>query len=154
MDANTNLLSLNQAAKAVKKSPSTISKYLKNGKLSYISKDDDGYKIERSELLRVFPDANSETIRENKNWTPKNTKENTREYKDLGTEVEILREREKLKEKEVLILESRIKELQTERDDWKKQAQTLLLQHAPKEPTEKPVERSKGFWATILGKTG
>ena len=48
-------LSLGQAAKHSGKSKSTISKALKSGKLSYISKGKNGYKIDPSELHRVYP---------------------------------------------------------------------------------------------------
>lgn len=48
-------LSLNQAATETGKSKSTISNALKTGKISYISKDEDGYKIDPAELFRVYP---------------------------------------------------------------------------------------------------
>ena len=52
---------LNQAAKETGKSKGTISRYLKNGKLSFIEKNDDGYKIDPAELFRVFPKKQGET---------------------------------------------------------------------------------------------
>lgn len=48
-------VSLSQAAKLVKRSKPTISKAIKDGRLSYVSKDERGYQIEVSELHRVFP---------------------------------------------------------------------------------------------------
>jgi len=48
-------LSLSQAAEEAGVSKSTISKYLNNGKLSYVEKDEGGYKIDPAELFRVFP---------------------------------------------------------------------------------------------------
>lgn len=133
---NSQLLSLNQAAKAVGKSPSTISKYLNNGKLSYISKDDDGYKIDPSELYRVFPAKKENTIRENKNGRSRNP-EKMGEYIEIMAENKILLERLKDREREITKLEQRTGDLQSERDDWKKQAQQLLLQ-APQKPVEPP----------------
>ena len=47
-------LSLNQAAKETGKSKATISKYIREGKLSVIEKSDSGYKIDPAELFRVF----------------------------------------------------------------------------------------------------
>lgn len=152
MTENSSFLSLNQAAKAVNKSPSTISKYLKNGKLSYVSKDNYGYKIDRSELIRVFPDANSEPIREKKDRTIANTENTTNEYIDLRVKAELSQEREKLQEKQIRVLEDRVKELQTERDDWKEQAQTLLLQ-APTKTPEKLPEPPKRFLGIFPRKT-
>lgn len=52
---------LNQAAKETGRSKGTISRYLKNGKLGYIEKTDSGYKIDPSELFRVFPNKKPET---------------------------------------------------------------------------------------------
>ena len=152
MTENSSFLSLNQAAKAANKSPSTISKYLKNGKLSYFSKDENGYKIDRSELMRVFPDANSKPIREKKDRTIANTENTTNEYIDLRVKAELSQEREKLQEKQIRVLEDRGKDLQTERDDWKEQAQTLLLQ-APTKTPEKPPEAPKRFLGIFPRKT-
>ena len=53
-------LSLRQAALETGKSKSTISNALKSGKISYISKDHTGYKIDPSELFRVYPRTSSE----------------------------------------------------------------------------------------------
>lgn len=52
---------LNQAAKETGRSKGTISRYLKNGTLSYVSKDEHGYKIDSSELFRVFSNKTPET---------------------------------------------------------------------------------------------
>jgi hypothetical protein len=49
------IFTLNQAAKACGRSKGTISKALASGKLSYLSKDDSGYRIDAAELFRVFP---------------------------------------------------------------------------------------------------
>src|SRR3954468_23983859 len=48
-------LSAGEAAKAAGVAKSTISKALQSGKLSYAEKGPDGYKIDPSELFRVFP---------------------------------------------------------------------------------------------------
>jgi hypothetical protein len=55
-------LSLRQAALETGKSKSTISNALKTGKISYISKDHTGYKIDPSELFRVYPRTSSEQV--------------------------------------------------------------------------------------------
>jgi hypothetical protein len=54
-----NILTLGQAAKLAGRSKATISEALKTGRLSYLSKSDAGYKIEASELFRVFPPSKS-----------------------------------------------------------------------------------------------
>ena len=54
-------LSLNQAAKETGKSPSTISRAIKSGKLSIAEKCEDGsFKIDPAELFRVFPQHQEE----------------------------------------------------------------------------------------------
>ena len=69
--------SLGKAAKEVGKSKATISKALKSGKLSYLSKDTEGYKIDPAELFRVFPKSVSskppETVSSERLETPKET---------------------------------------------------------------------------------
>jgi len=47
-------LTLGQAAKKTGKSKATISKYIRTGKLSYVSKDSTGYKLDPAEVFRVF----------------------------------------------------------------------------------------------------
>ena len=54
-------LSLSQAAKAANVSKSTISKYLKLGRLSYVEKVGDSYRIDPAELFRVFSQTGSQT---------------------------------------------------------------------------------------------
>jgi hypothetical protein len=56
-------LTLGQAAKKTGKSKATISKYIRSGKLSYISKDSTGYKLDPTEVFRVFTPVNVETER-------------------------------------------------------------------------------------------
>lgn len=57
-----NYFSLSQAAKEVGIGKGTLSKAVKSGKLSYIEKTSAGYKIEASELFRVFPKREKENI--------------------------------------------------------------------------------------------
>lgn len=69
------ILSLSQAAKETGRSKATISKALKNGVLSYVSKTDKGYEIEPSELFRVFPVNPKKTDDVTGCEPPKNSKE-------------------------------------------------------------------------------
>ena len=78
-------MTLNQAAKACGKSSGTLSKAVKNGKLSVIEKNDDGsFKIDPAELFRVFP-METATPSFEQLEAPKNTIGSTQE-------IEILRE--------------------------------------------------------------
>lgn len=139
---------LSQAATATGKSKSVISKSLKNGDISYIEKTDKGYKIDPSELFRVFP-KNEKELKENgkieRKRTSKNTGKNTlNAEKENSLKLELLTtERNFYKEQ--------LEKAEKEKDDWKKQAQTLLLQYAPiqKQTIEEPPR--KGFWGWLVG---
>lgn len=83
---NTIYLSLGQAAKETGKSKGTISKYLKSGKLSYVSKEGNQYRIDPAELLRVFPQEKQE-------MNSREPQENLNINSALERENELLRER-------------------------------------------------------------
>ena len=68
-------LSLGEAAKAAGVAKGTISKALKSGKLSYSEKTSAGYKIDASELFRVFPRKPLETQQNERLATPVETTE-------------------------------------------------------------------------------
>ena len=133
-------MTLGEAAKACGKSKTTLSKYIKNGKLSIISKENNSYQIDPSELFRVFPCKHQIDTQNGQSLTPKITGVTPENYTDLKTEIEILK----------IKLESETKRadnLQSERDDWKNQAQTLLLK-AP----ETPQNGLKRFLASLVPK--
>lgn len=131
---NSNYMTLGEAAKATGKSKTTIGKYIKNGKLSVISKSENSYQIDPSELFRVFTPIDSQPYcKGGQSQTPKMNPDNPLKNSDLENEIEILK----------IKLEAEIKRadiLEIEKNDWKKQAQTLLL-NSP----QKPVERDKKF---------
>lgn len=82
-------ITLNEAAKLSGRAKSTISKALKSGKLSYVSKDPEtgAYEIQVSELMRVFPPK-----QETGNRDQKETPEKTHGNSALAVEVKMLRE--------------------------------------------------------------
>jgi hypothetical protein len=143
-------LTLNQAAKVVGRSKGTISKALKEGKLSYLSKDDSGYKIDPSELHRVFPLNTIESSNQVQLETPKNGNENTYRTRELELELKHaleLLEMERSTHAETKTEKLRLLEML--------ENQTRLLTHIREEAdkvTQKPVERKGGFWAALLGK--
>jgi len=137
---NTPLLSLNQAAKAAQKSPSTIHKYLKNGRLSYISKDDNGYKIDPSELYRVFPKTKGANAKSANDRMISNSTKNAHEYIELKAEAEILRQKNKLLTERLSEQKNHIGELQDQRDKWQEQANKILLTYDNNKSTK---EQSK-----------
>lgn len=118
---------LGQAAKATGKSKSTISKALKNGVISAEKGANGAFKIDPSELHRVFP-ANS--IKEHSQPTENTSKER------LETAV-------KLAQLEVRLeaAEKRAEDLEKDRDSWRNQANSLLVDKRP-----------RGIWQRLLGK--
>ena len=132
MTKNDHFFSLSEASKQTGKSKSVISKALKNGDLSYISKDDAGYKIDPSELFRVYPQKIENPVREPQKEqleTPPKDIENALKIKELELRLEAM-------EREKDLYKSQCDKIETEKEDWKKQAQTLLLK-APEKPVEK-----------------
>lgn len=124
-------MTLGAAAKATDKSKTTISKYIKNGKLSIISKDDSGYQIDPAELFRVFtPNDSNSNSKYGQSITPKVTGGNTTNNSALTAEIEIMKVR-------LSAEKARADNLEQERNDWKEQAQKLLLQ-APNKLQERP----------------
>ena len=111
-------LTLNQAAKSVGKSTSTISRYIKDGKLSVAEKSDDGsFKIDPSELYRVFPERHK-TSQKEQSATQSQTPSNTRE-------IELL---EKINTQQSEIIRVLQKQLDEEREERQK-ITMMLLEH-------------------------
>ncbi len=138
-----NYLSLGQAAKETGKSKATISKYIKNGKLSVVSKEDGSYQIEPSELFRVFPIREQETGINEQSQTLMQTGAN----RVLEKEIEFLHQR--LNDKNDVISDLR-ERLDKESEERRKL--TMLLSDMREKTPQKPTDKQKGFWATILRK--
>ena len=118
---------LNKAAKLSGRAKSTISKAIKDGRLSAGKNKNGGYEIDASELFRVFP-----IPVENQLAGPQ---ENTRsDSENRVLEVELRSER-KMRER----LEAEIDDLKAQRDKWQDQAQRLLLtnQHQSEKDSDK-----------------
>jgi hypothetical protein len=131
-------MTLGEASKAVGKSKTTISKYIKNGKLSVVSKDDDSYKIDPSELFRVFPPVSSSNSQNGQSLTHKITGFTLGDYSELKTQIEVMKIKLEAETK-------RADNLQIEKEDWKKQAQMLLLKSPEKTSEQKETEPRKKF---------
>jgi excisionase family DNA binding protein len=125
---------LGEAAKATSKSKATISKAIKNGRIS-AHKDETGtFHIDPSELHRVYPP----TAYSERKETPENTPERTNidgTIRELQARLEATHER--LSDKETVIAD-----LREDRDRWRQQATALLADQRPQ----------KGLIARIFGK--
>ena len=138
---NPHLLSAGQAAKAVGVTTPTISKALKSGRLSYIERTAHGYQIDPTELFRVFPpvaEKEQAAISSLGSATPLLIQETV--------EVRVANAR---LEAEVTALKSLSDELRQERDEWRKQAQTLLLSDRSRKADD-----GRSWLARLLGGGG
>ncbi len=114
------LVSLSEASRLTGKSKSVISNALKKGIMSYVSKDLMGYKIDTSELFRVFDKRTDEPVLEPLERTIQNPIEN-------GHEKEILELKVKHLEEKLRMVERENEYLRQDKDQWQKQASQLLL---------------------------
>lgn len=125
---------LGEAAKATGMSKATISKAIKNGRISALKDETGTFKIDPSELHRVYPPtAYSEQ---------KETPTNTHASSDIDGTIRELQARleaahERLSDKETVIAD-----LREDRDRWRQQASALLSDQRP----------SRGFIARLLGR--
>jgi hypothetical protein len=115
---------LGEAARATDKSKATISKAIKSGRIS-AQKDETGtFRIDPSELHRVYPP----TVSTEQNTTPKLSPEitgNDSLVRELQARLDAAQER--LSDKETVIAD-----LREDRDKWRQQATALLSDHRPK----------------------
>jgi excisionase family DNA binding protein len=102
---------LGEAAKAVGKSKATISKAIKNGRISAEKLENGAFKIEPAELHRVYPSQSVNTQTEQK--------------QTLGEHEETAREIIRLTEK-LKAVEQRVEDLTEDRNEWRNQATRLL----------------------------
>ena len=101
------------AAKAVGKTKSTITKAIASGKLSAIKNDNGAWEIDASELYRVYSPTPLETVEIEQNDTLKEMDGNSKEIEAL--------------ERLLKAAEEQIYDLKADRDEWRKQANQLLL---------------------------
>jgi hypothetical protein len=130
---------LGEASKQTGKSKSTLSKAVKNGKLSATKLEDGSFSIEPVELFRVFPPQQALNVDIEQSRTPDGTHENS--YKIKILELELQHTREKLEEARGRIEEAkeRIEEAReriSKLDDDKEHLKRLL--NGPTTPPSTP----------------
>lgn len=124
-------LTLGQASKETGVSKGTLSKALKSGRLSYVSKTAAGYEIDPAELFRVFPPKQREPVSGERSETPPIPHGSAGE--ERGIEAASIPHR-----REIEMLREQLAELKADRDAWREQAQRLAL--------PAPEERSSRRW--------
>ena len=131
-----------QAAKAVGKSTSTITRSIDNHKISASKRDDGSWQIDAAELYRVFAPAETET------------QSMKRDAKgELQAELDLMVE--KLRSCEALCarLTDEVSDLRADRNAWRQQAerQTLFLQDQRDKDKEATPTRT-GWFGKLLRK--
>lgn len=110
-------LSLGQAAKEAQLSKSTISRAIKEGRLSADKNNNGSYSIDPSELFRVYPPKGKTTVSATAlidEEQPLKRQQNN----GLQKEIDMLRERLLDKEKHIDTLQAQIEDVKHERDKW------------------------------------
>ena len=135
-------LTIGEAAQQTGKSKSTLSRAIKQGKISAARNDDNSFSIAESELFRVYKrvwNATVETAKKSPNdedATPNATPEKDIEIATLKAELHAAREK-------IDDLKQMADEIREDRDSWRQQANRLLA--APAQ-----TEQKKGFWQRVL----
>jgi len=124
---------LGQAAIAVGKSKATISKAIKSGKITAAKQDNGSYKIEPSELHRVYPATAQLTVEGERLETPSETVVNGSEIIELRVKLNAAQER--------------IEDLKEDRDQWRLQANRLLASPATQ---AKEAKGAKSFFSRLF----
>jgi hypothetical protein len=121
---------LGTAAKATGASKSSILRAIRSGRLSYVEKDASGYHIEASELYRVFQPVTPAPVPLEQTATDLVQPEPavTLRIRELEIRLESALER--------------MKEIQDDRDHWRRQA-TALLENKRSQPEQ-------GLWGRLL----
>lgn len=128
---------LGEAAKATGKSKSTISKSIKNGRISASKGESGVYSIDPSELHRVYPPIPQETGILEQDDTPKSPEvDTTKENKIRELEILLKASEQRLEDRG-----EQLSDLKEDRNKWRQQATALLEDKRP-----------KGFWARVLGR--
>ena len=128
---------LGEAAKATGKSKSTISKAIKNGRISALKGSNGAYSIDPSELHRVYPISIQETGTLEQEEDPNSYEVNTQnENKIMELEILLKATEQRLEDRG-----EQLSDIKKDRDKWRQQATALLGDKRP-----------KGFWARVLGR--
>jgi hypothetical protein len=140
-------LTLNQAAKAARKSKSAILEAIRNGRLSASRDDKNRWQIEPVELFRVYPQNQPETSSENQFQPQQENRPTSSETASLLRELENLkteRERERAQFQETIAdLRKRLDDESSER-----RRLTALITH---QPAESPSSKLHGLFGSLFG---
>lgn len=138
-------VSMTKGAELAGVSKGTVSKALKSGRLSYADKTDNGYLIDTSELFRVFPPKQPETVEPTRPETGKGNVETLIETEGLRREIELLREQ--LRDRDGVVDDLRRRLDQSDEERREAQARVIGLLAGPG-----PTESKRGFFGRLFGR--
>ena len=138
-------VSMTKGAELAGVSKGTVSKALKSGRLSYTEKTDNGYLIETSELFRVFPPKQPETVETIRSQPSSGNRETLVETVGLHREIELLREQ--LRDRDGVVDDLRRRLDQSDEERREAQARVIGLLAGPG-----PTESKKGFFGRLFGR--
>lgn len=139
-------VSMTKGAELAGVSKGTVSKALKSGRLSYAEKTDNGYLIDTSELFRVFPPKQKETVDESRSDTPDGNRETLINSGGLQREIELLREQ--LQDRDGVVSDLRQRLDKSEEERREAQARVIGLLTGPE-----PMESKRGFFSRLFGRS-
>lgn len=139
-------VSMTKGAELAGVSKGTVSKALKTGRLSYAEKTDNGYLIETSELFRVFPPKQPETVDEARLETPFGNGETQAETGGLRREIELLREQ--LRDRDGVVDDLRQRLDRSDEERREAQARVIGLLTGPG-----ATESKRGFLGRLFGRS-
>jgi excisionase family DNA binding protein len=134
--------SIGEAAKAAGVSKSTLSRAIKNGRISATRLDDGSYSIEPVELHRVYPPQPHATVALANDDAPRNTHEKAYATGVLEVQLDAVREQLRDRDDTISDLRRRLDQADTERREAQARVVGLLSDQRP----------SKGFWGRLLGR--
>lgn len=138
-------VSMTKGAELAGVSKGTVSKALKSGRLSYAEKTDNGYLIDTSELFRVFPPKQKETVAVSRPDTSYGNSETPINSGGLQREIELLREQ--LRDRDGVVSDLRQRLDKSEEERREAQARVIGLLTGPE-----PAESKRGFFGRLFGK--
>ena len=138
-------VSMTKGAELAGVSKGTVSKALKSGRLSYAEKTDNGYLIETSELFRVFPPKQPETVETIRSQPLPGNLETPVETVGLHREIELLREQ--LRDRDGVVDDLRHRLDRSDEERREAQARVIGLLAGPG-----PTESKRGFFGRLFGR--
>lgn len=150
------MYTLNEAARIVGKSKSTVLRWVKSGRISATRDEDGTYRIDPSELNRVHPNGSPDAVHGRSNEAPRTTHDGAGEAAHLALKLEMA-EKERVaaealaqeRERQIHQHEKTIDDLRKRLDiegEERRNLSAMLTDLRDKEP-----EKPKGFWRRLIG---